>query len=226
MSPIEIPHSNYNPLFAEQEKTMTALVGNSGTVPMTFFMYGANIDRHAGSLFPSWCFTPMYPLPPNLPAYATGQPFPSRIPTTENLSRGQNMGERSYPHWGEINEHRAAASSIAVGITHSSVPAQSLSSVVQQQEESKVSATMKQLVAHEPAIPSCPVKGFPIRPLENLLIGERNRRNVYISGLLPETTDEMLRTWSARFGGIEMLKAITDDKTGRCKGCETSIVAT
>lgn len=42
--------------------------------------------------------------------------------------------------------------------------------------------------------------------------------NVYIRGFLPETTDEMLHSYSARFGKIERCKAIVDLDTGLCKG--------
>lgn len=42
--------------------------------------------------------------------------------------------------------------------------------------------------------------------------------NVYIRGFLPETTDEMLHAYAARFGKIDRCKAIIDLDTGLCKG--------
>lgn len=42
--------------------------------------------------------------------------------------------------------------------------------------------------------------------------------NVYIRGFLPETTDEMLHAYAARFGKIDRCKAIVDLDTGLCKG--------
>lgn len=42
--------------------------------------------------------------------------------------------------------------------------------------------------------------------------------NVYIRGFLPETTDDMLHAYAARFGKIERCKAIVDLDTGLCKG--------
>lgn len=42
--------------------------------------------------------------------------------------------------------------------------------------------------------------------------------NVYIRGFLPETTDDMLQAYAARFGKIERCKAIVDLDTGLCKG--------
>jgi hypothetical protein len=42
--------------------------------------------------------------------------------------------------------------------------------------------------------------------------------NVYIRGFLPETTDEILFSYAARFGQIDRCKAIVDLENGRCKG--------
>lgn len=42
--------------------------------------------------------------------------------------------------------------------------------------------------------------------------------NVYIRGFPPETTDEMLHAYAARFGEIDRCKAIVDLETGLCKG--------
>ncbi|KAI5279270.1 hypothetical protein KEM54_004243, partial [Ascosphaera aggregata] len=42
--------------------------------------------------------------------------------------------------------------------------------------------------------------------------------NVYIRGFPPETTDEMLHAYAARFGKIDRCKAIADLDTGKCKG--------
>lgn len=42
--------------------------------------------------------------------------------------------------------------------------------------------------------------------------------NVYIRGFLPDTTDDDLEGYAARFGEIESHKAIIDMETGKCKG--------
>ncbi|KKY27508.1 putative rna binding protein mssp-2 [Phaeomoniella chlamydospora] len=42
--------------------------------------------------------------------------------------------------------------------------------------------------------------------------------NVYIRGFLPDTTDDDLKGYAARFGEIESHKAIIDMETGKCKG--------
>ena len=54
--------------------------------------------------------------------------------------------------------------------------------------------------------------------LEKSLSNQMNTTNVYIRGLLPDTTDEMLHAYGARFGDIVSAKAMLDQHTGLCKG--------
>lgn len=42
--------------------------------------------------------------------------------------------------------------------------------------------------------------------------------DVYVRGLQPNTTDEMLLQYAVRFGEIESHKAIIDHETKKCKG--------
>jgi hypothetical protein len=51
--------------------------------------------------------------------------------------------------------------------------------------------------------------------LSNPIYGNRN---VYIRGLHPNTDDETLAAYAARFGKVETSKAIIDTSTGACKG--------
>lgn len=48
-------------------------------------------------------------------------------------------------------------------------------------------------------------------------------RNVYIRGLHPQTDDETLAAYAARFGKVETSKAIIDTATGACKGYALAI---
>lgn len=57
-----------------------------------------------------------------------------------------------------------------------------------------------------------------MKPLDRCLENKSGETNVYIRGLLPETTDEMLHVWGMRFGDIQSSKSIIDLKTGLCKG--------
>jgi len=75
------------------------------------------------------------------------------------------------------------------------------------------------LVQREPAIPrAIPAPSSPIKSLDRCLENKNGETNVYIRGLVPETTDEMLKSWGDRFGGIVSSKAIIDHKTNLCKG--------
>ncbi|KAF1821648.1 uncharacterized protein K489DRAFT_321694 [Dissoconium aciculare CBS 342.82] len=71
----------------------------------------------------------------------------------------------------------------------------------------------------EPVIPpAIPAPSSPLKPLDRALENQRGETNVYIRGLLPETTDEMLQVWGSRFGDIKSSKSIIDMQTGLCKG--------
>ncbi|KAF2860355.1 hypothetical protein K470DRAFT_217213 [Piedraia hortae CBS 480.64] len=90
---------------------------------------------------------------------------------------------------------------------------------VKPQEDSNVSPHIKMLVTRDPAIPpAIPAPSSPLKPLDRALENQRGETNVYIRGLLPETTDEMLVAWAGRFGEINSSKSIIDLNTGFCKG--------
>lgn len=77
------------------------------------------------------------------------------------------------------------------------------------------------LTQQEPAIPRAvpaPWSSNSQRTLDKALKNEFGITNVYIRGLLPDTTDEMLHSYAARFGEIISCKAILDLETGLCKG--------
>jgi hypothetical protein len=54
--------------------------------------------------------------------------------------------------------------------------------------------------------------------LETSLENKTHTTNVYIRGLHPNTTDEMLEAYGARFGTIASAKSMIDQHTGLCKG--------
>ncbi|KAF2268794.1 hypothetical protein CC78DRAFT_353266 [Lojkania enalia] len=75
------------------------------------------------------------------------------------------------------------------------------------------------LLNKEPPIPrAIPAPNSPHKPLDRSLENKSGETNVYIRGLLPETTDEMLHAWGKRFGDIQSSKSIIDMKTNLCKG--------
>lgn len=78
---------------------------------------------------------------------------------------------------------------------------------------------IQMLVAQDPPMPrAIPAPSSPMKPLDRCLENKNGETNVYIRGLLPETTDEMLHVWGIRFGDIQSSKSIIDLKTGLCKG--------
>lgn len=84
---------------------------------------------------------------------------------------------------------------------------------------SGISVQMQMLLNQDPPIPrAIPAPSSPIKPLDRSLENKHGETNVYIRGLMPETTDEMLQQWGARFGDIQSSKAIIDLKTNLCKG--------
>ena len=92
-------------------------------------------------------------------------------------------------------------------------------SMGKQPELSNVSPRLKMLLSQEPAIPrAIPAPSSPLKPLDRALENQRGETNVYIRGLLPETTDEVLEGWGSRFGDIKSSKSIIDMNTGLCKG--------
>ncbi|KAF2459224.1 hypothetical protein BDY21DRAFT_283043 [Lineolata rhizophorae] len=78
---------------------------------------------------------------------------------------------------------------------------------------------IQMLVAQDPAIPrAIPAPNSPIKPLDRCLENRTGETNVYIRGLAPETTDDMLFSYGIRFGDIKSSKSIIDLKTNQCKG--------
>lgn len=82
-----------------------------------------------------------------------------------------------------------------------------------------ISPNLLELLQQEPRIPlAVPAPYSPHKPLDRCLENSNGTTNVYIRGLLPETTDEMLVDMAKRFGDIAMSKSIIDCHTGLCKG--------
>lgn len=80
-------------------------------------------------------------------------------------------------------------------------------------------ALVKQPPAIPQAIPACFTPQESQHTLEQSLSNPIfGNRNVYIRGLHPNTDDETLAAYAARFGRVETTKAIIDTSTGACKG--------
>jgi hypothetical protein len=81
-------------------------------------------------------------------------------------------------------------------------------------------AALSAILKKEPAIPEPTMAANPKQlPVEESLDNPNAHTNVYIKGLAPETTDEMLEIWAARFGEVHSTKSIIDTASKLCKGC-------
>ncbi|KAL8682251.1 MAG: hypothetical protein Q9186_001710 [Xanthomendoza sp. 1 TL-2023] len=68
-----------------------------------------------------------------------------------------------------------------------------------------------------PAIPAIDSPGGGRGSLDQIMHNPQGTLNVYVRGLHPNTTDEMLLAYGQKFGEVESAKSIVDT-TGRCKG--------
>lgn len=158
---------------------------------------------------------------------ATGEVPTLITPRRDSISSNENdqpatpsyAGYPGFPHGGvAINRSPSGV------FTHSTPSPTSMMGpygipIAKQPEQSDVSPRIKLLVGREPAIPrAIPAPSSPLKPLDRALENQRGETNVYIRGLLPETTDEMLEAWGLRFGDIKSSKSIIDLNTGLCKG--------
>jgi hypothetical protein len=98
-------------------------------------------------------------------------------------------------------------------------PYQLVAPLQKQQSVPSLPQHLLALLHKEPSIPrAIPAPSSPLKPLDRSLENKNGETNVYIRGLLPETTDEMLHIWGKRFGDIQSSKSIIDQKSELCKG--------
>ncbi|KAE8036857.1 hypothetical protein FH972_009490 [Carpinus fangiana] len=75
------------------------------------------------------------------------------------------------------------------------------------------------ILTRDPPVPhAVPAPNSPVKTLDRALQNPNGITNVYIRGLQPGTTDDMLQNWAERFGDIVSSKSIIDHTTGKCKG--------
>ncbi|KAL9061164.1 MAG: hypothetical protein Q9162_000309 [Coniocarpon cinnabarinum] len=87
------------------------------------------------------------------------------------------------------------------------------------QAQIQIPLELQVLCQKDPPIPKAvPAPFSPTKPLDRRLENPNGITNVYIRGLQPNTSDEMLYSLAKRFGDIESSKAIIDLNTGLCKG--------
>ena len=69
-----------------------------------------------------------------------------------------------------------------------------------------------------PAVPAIDSPGGGRGTLEQIMHNTNSTTNVYVRGLHPDTSDEMLHAYGSRFGDVQSAKSIIDTATGLCKG--------
>ncbi|KAJ5135280.1 Nucleotide-binding alpha-beta plait [Penicillium bovifimosum] len=165
--------------------------------------YMANYDMQHGTKQPAWD-VPEDNKEANGEDNAQVQYYPS------NLSHGIDGSAMSnYPYEGMVPPQ----------LCHMPLPLQMMKT-----HNGYVVQDLEALTQQDPAIPRA-VPAMWTNPSEltlaKCLENREGIRNVYIRGFLPETTDEVLHAYAARFGKIDRCKAIVDLDTGLCKGYES-----
>ncbi|GAB7343131.1 hypothetical protein MBLNU457_1207t1 [Dothideomycetes sp. NU457] len=162
------------------------------------------------------------------PSQATGE-IPTLItPRCDSISSAENdaPGTPSYVSYPGFTNGGVAVVNRSPNGTYTSTPSplQMMTQygvAVQQKvpDAEAVAPRLRMLVSQDPAIPTAvPAPSSPLKPLDRALENVRGETNVYIRGLHPETTDEMLVEYGKRFGDIKSSKSIIDHVTKLCKG--------
>ena len=160
------------------------------------------------------------------PSHTTGEVPTLITPRRDSVSSNENDAPgtpsySSYPYQAGVAIVNRSSSGIYTHSTPS--PSQMMSQygmpMIKTPETRTLSSELHSLVSREPAIPpAIPAPSSPLKPLDRALENLRGETNVYIRGLHPDTTDDMLENWGRRFGDIRSSKSIIDHATGLCKG--------
>lgn len=187
-------------------------------------------------------YMPGFPLMPYTPSRATSGYYPERadhfhkeVPGLENRRSSYSTTNESAPgtpNYGPLL-HREQGTQIALvdrspfGSTPSpqQLPIQHADQHIAKSLAYKIpiNVDLEALLMQHPAIPKAVPAVFTphesMRTLDQSLSNPiPGNRNVYIRGLHPNTDDETLAAYAARFGKVETSKAIIDTATGACKG--------
>jgi hypothetical protein len=191
---------------------------NGAYVPQPSYQYSQAVDNS--------------PMPPSWAGRLSSGEMPSLMtPRRDSVSSNENDVPGTPYGSGGMYRYGAGATimdrSPSAVYTSSATPSPSslahpyqlMAPMVKQQSMPSLPPNLLALVHQEPPIPrAIPAPSSPHKPLDRSLENKTGETNVYIRGLLPETTDEMLQNWGKRFGDIQSSKSIIDMKTNLCKG--------
>jgi hypothetical protein len=166
---------------------------------------------------------------PRIPSDGSSHGMPTLItPRRDSVSSNEeHLPATPYAAYGGYHNGITVLDRSPSGVfTHSGTPSPSQfmqsyipPHMVKHPSTSQIPLALQLLVQQDPPIPrAIPAPSSPMKPLDRCLENKNGETNVYIRGLLPETTDEMLFSWGSRFGDIQSSKSIIDLKTNLCKG--------
>ncbi|KAH7068780.1 hypothetical protein BKA63DRAFT_422342 [Paraphoma chrysanthemicola] len=191
---------------------------NGAFVPQPPYQYGQAVDNN--SMPPGWAGRLSSAEMPSLMT-----PRRDSVSSNENDVPGTPYGSGGMYRYGAgatiMDRSPSAVYTSSATPSPSSLahPYQLMAPMVKQQSMPSLPPHLLALVHQEPPIPrAIPAPSSPHKPLDRSLENKTGETNVYIRGLLPETTDEMLQNWGTRFGDIQSSKSIIDMKTSLCKG--------
>ncbi|CAO2654650.1 Nn.00g113830.m01.CDS01 [Neocucurbitaria sp. VM-36] len=208
---------------SQQQTGMTPspnMYSHGGTyVPQAAYQYGQAVVENS-------------PMPPAWAARMSSAEMPSLMtPRRDSVSSNEN--DIPGTPYGSGGMYRYGAGTTIIDrspsgmFTNSATPSPSqlthpyqvMAPMPKQQAMPTLPPHLLALVHQEPPIPrAIPAPSSPHKPLDRSLENKTGETNVYIRGLLPETTDEMLHAWGKRFGDIQSSKSIIDLKSNLCKG--------
>jgi hypothetical protein len=187
-------------------------------------------------------YLPGYPLMPYTPSRATSgyytdraDQFHKEVPGLENRRSSYSTTNESAPgtpNYGTLLQREQGTQIAAVDRSpFGSTPSPQQLPIPHNDQQVKslsyktipINVDIDALLVQHPIIPRAVPAVFTPREsmrtldqsLSNPIAGNRN---VYIRGLHPNTDDETLAAYAARFGKVETSKAIIDTATGACKG--------
>lgn len=205
--------------------------GAQNAYPQYLAAYGLNA-AHAGQLqqapYPSLLNNA--PATPNGPAWLLGPQLPQEVPELAAAGRTSlSSNEADSPQTPMFNNNMAYQSQMLGSNQHSSDLAIYGSSnpdspvqIAKQRNGEPCYADFRAWTTMSPAIPlAIPAIDSPgggRGSLEQIMHNPNATTNVYVRGLHPETSDEMLLAYGKRFGDVDSAKSIIDTATGSCKG--------
>lgn len=208
-----------------------------GTQQQTGVAHSPAMYNHAGAFVPATAYQygqvgENSPMAPGWASRVSSGDMPSLMtPRRDSISSNENDVPGT-PYTGNgIYRYGASAAimdrSPSAIYTNSATPSPSqlahpyqlVAPLQKQQSMPTLPPQLLALLHKEPPMPrAIPAPSSPLKPLDRSLENKTGETNVYIRGLLPETTDEMLHAWGKRFGDIQSSKSIIDLKTNLCKG--------